>query len=326
MNHLFQKIKPRGVRGWLRTLAYALPVLALLIVLYLNYLPFGYDRTFVIQAGVAGDRDGQFRLISARDGLSERLTAADGTPYREISGASYAVFSPRAYLRDARVHITIDGDNIVMLPPNIAFDPAAYAWDTASTAGTDSCIAIPDPRSEALAAALPQSRDEAFSFYAEWTPQADASGLGLLAGTSSLGIVQTRDDVRFTVGSTTLKHPVDRDEFFGVRHAVLAAYAPGTAEQPSARIDLFVDGDFAGRIYFDAEQGPSAPPTAEGTPAPYYGGCLHDLRLRSEAIDTASTQADFTVSRDDTYYPLTLLHTGPGAGILRSITLHAVQD
>ena len=48
---------------WARFLGYAIPLAFLLYVLYINFLPFGYNKTFVINVGSANDtKVGEFYL------------------------------------------------------------------------------------------------------------------------------------------------------------------------------------------------------------------------------------------------------------------------
>ena len=93
---------------WLKFAAYALPALFLVYVLYWNFLPFGYEKTFTIQVGAPGDTKGEFYLEPSKD-LSEPKVAADGTTYRELNGIAYAVFSPKAVLRNATITVSVEG-------------------------------------------------------------------------------------------------------------------------------------------------------------------------------------------------------------------------
>src|SRR3989338_2800467 len=71
----------REPKFWLTFAAYAIPLAVLLYVLYINFLPFGYNKTFVINVGAQDDTSGEFRLDPSRY-LSDRKTANDGTIYR----------------------------------------------------------------------------------------------------------------------------------------------------------------------------------------------------------------------------------------------------
>jgi len=88
---------------WARFLGYAIPLAFLLYVLYINYLPFGYHKTFTINVGSNNDtKVSEFYLEPSPD-LSERKTAADGTPYRELNGMATAVFKPNVVLKNNKI-------------------------------------------------------------------------------------------------------------------------------------------------------------------------------------------------------------------------------
>ncbi|MBP9864678.1 hypothetical protein KBC54_04500, partial [Patescibacteria group bacterium] len=115
---------------WARFLGYALPLSFLLYVLYLNYLPFGYHKTFTIDVGSANDtKVSEFYLEPSKD-LSDRKTAPDGTTYRELNGMATAVFKPNAVLKDAEITVEVKGgEGISLIPPVIDFDPNSVKWD-----------------------------------------------------------------------------------------------------------------------------------------------------------------------------------------------------
>ncbi|MES2668570.1 MAG: LamG-like jellyroll fold domain-containing protein [Patescibacteria group bacterium] len=318
----------------LKAAAYGLPLLFLAVVLYLNYLPFGYDRTFVIEAGSPNDMKGQFRL-EQRQGLGGRDIAVDGSVSRTLSGAAFAVFQPSAYLRDARATAEIDADGVLMIPPNINFDPDTRVWDT---------VLEPDPASPACTyfggntqkdvpetSGVYDASDTAFSVYAAWTPEDDDDGYQLLAGNGEWELLQNKDDVKFQIGSTSVKQTLDDDAFFRTEHTALAVYVPPTPIEPNGHIDLYVDGTFSGRVYFQAD---SLPPSL-GRPvtlgrstageASFFRGCIHDLRITGENIDMAASRVEFSVTRDKKDYPVTLISAAGVEAVIRSITLHAVQ-
>ncbi len=122
---------PRWLARTLTLLAYGIPLAFLAYVLYINYLPFGYERTFTIDVGAEGDTDSRkaFYLQPSPD-LSAPKVAPDGTTYRELNGIAYAVFKPPVVLRDAEITVTVEGDEgVSIIPPVIDFDPDEHEWD-----------------------------------------------------------------------------------------------------------------------------------------------------------------------------------------------------
>jgi hypothetical protein len=120
---------PRWLVLTLQILAYGIPLTFLAYVLYINYLPFGYNKTFTIDVGAEGDTTvGEFYLEPSPD-LSERKTAPDGTTYRELNGMANVVFKPNVVLKDAEITVSVEGEGVSIIPPVIDFNPDDYEWD-----------------------------------------------------------------------------------------------------------------------------------------------------------------------------------------------------
>ncbi len=165
---------PRWLTRLLTTLAYGIPLAFLAYVLYINYLPFGYDKNFTIVVGSPTDTTpSEFYLEPSKD-LSERKTAPDGTTYRELNGMAYAVFKPNVVLKDATITVSVEGEGVSIIPPHIEFDPDTidwdYSWDftkgiplvtTQTTQATTSTSAVTSSTSTTLSkkAVTPQAFD-----------------------------------------------------------------------------------------------------------------------------------------------------------------------
>jgi len=125
-----QRLKSRAF--WLRFFAYGMPFAFLLYMLYWNFLPFGYDKEFVIDVGSPYDMSGEFRLKPS-EYLSDRMstTTMNGLveTWREVSGPIYAVYNPSGVLRDKRMYIDVEGDNVTVMPLEIIDDYSRYDWD-----------------------------------------------------------------------------------------------------------------------------------------------------------------------------------------------------
>ena len=176
---------PRWLVFGLQFLAYAIPLSFLAYVLYINYLPFGYEKTFVIDVGSEGDTDSSqvFYLQPSAD-LGERKTAPDGTTYRELDGIAYAVFKPNVVLKDAEITIEVEGDGVSIIPPVIDFDPDTVNWDYEwdFTKGIpnelegdafyfDGCAYFDGKSRLELPESADMFEDGPFTVYAEWTPE-----------------------------------------------------------------------------------------------------------------------------------------------------------
>jgi len=98
-------------------------------VLYINFLPFGYNKTFTINVGSPSDtKVSEFYLEPSPD-LSDRKTNTDGSTYRGLNGMATAVFKPNVVLKNAKITVEVEGDGVSLIPPYIDFDPNSVQWD-----------------------------------------------------------------------------------------------------------------------------------------------------------------------------------------------------
>lgn len=331
MLQVFSKIRSwHPSPGVLRLLAYGIPLLALAVVLYLNFLPFGYDRTFVLTPGQPGDTRGEFR-IERYLGLSGRTTGEDGVTYRTLEGAAFLVFDPNAFLRNARATVRTDTQGVVLLPPNIAWDADSAAWEyrlpadalPAGCIAFDGATQLPLP---GLATAQGYG-EEAFSVYASWTPEDDNDGFQQIAGRYGWELLQNKDDVKFQVGSTSVKVE-NRGGHFGSRHEALATYVPPSASG-AGYIELYVDGHLAGRAYTaevaDVAGRPITLGKSDYAEASYFRGCIHDVRLDGP-LDFSGNEVSFRVTRARGEYPIAVVNLSGAPVRLGAFQLHVVQD
>ena len=87
---------------WVRLSAYAIPLTFLLYVLYINFLSFDYQKTFIINIGDINDtKISEFYLEPSKN-LSERKIMPDGATYRELNGSTFAIFKPKALLKNKK--------------------------------------------------------------------------------------------------------------------------------------------------------------------------------------------------------------------------------
>lgn len=104
------------------TLAIIIPLIVLGIILYMNYLPFGYEKTFVIDVGTEGDTSGTFYLeqssaLGARQLYDEKY-------FRAVDGVVNVVFEPDPILRNVSIKVEIEGDNVYFIKPGTNLE-----WD-----------------------------------------------------------------------------------------------------------------------------------------------------------------------------------------------------
>jgi hypothetical protein len=320
---------------WLRFLAYAIPLSFLLYVLYWNFLPFGYDATFTINVGAPRDTSGEFRLEPSKD-LSAPMTA-DGSTYRELNGLAYAIFEPKAVLKNAQITVSVDGDGVSLIPPYIDFDPSSvnwdYSWDfehnaytlanpyftnmsptDASTGLIGNAFRFADSNGSyeyfdgksklELLDSQNEFENGPFTVYAEWQPENPNNDFQEIVGHYNWELIQDSTDVKFQIGRMnsnmdgpfySVIYPVD-STFFKQEHSALAVYSPSN----NGYIELYVDGNFAGRTYFGTstisrEYGSynvTFGETAHGSSTPFIGR-LFTTDIGFRALSQEATAAQF---------------------------------
>ncbi len=299
---------------WLRVAAYGIPLAFLLYVLYWNFLPFGYNKTFTIQVGGPNDTSGEFYLEPSRN-LSERKTASDGTTYRELNGTAYAVFKPKAVLKDAKITVSVEGEGVSIIPPQIDFDPDSvqwdYSWDFSKEIPSDlkgnafhfdDCAYFDGKSKLELPDSADKFEDGPFTVYAEWMPKDDQHDFQEIVGHYNWELLQNKDSVSFQVGRMndasgpfySINYPVAND-FFSEKHYALAIYSPS---QVNGIIDLFIDGKWAGRNDLGSDaisQGYNRNVNltlgkASHGVATYLKSCVSDIRFTSMGLAFQSQQ------------------------------------
>lgn len=306
----------------MRFAAYAIPTLLFVWVLYWNYSPLGYNKTYTIDVGSDKDLSGRLHLEEAPT-LGERTNKEDGTTTRTLLGATYAVFSPEFVLRDTRLIFEIIGKDAFMMPLSISYDYSRYKWDylwnftqeslpknlKGQADLTDSCAQFngTDHRLE-----LPGSKDmfesEAFSIYAKWRPDNQDVSNQQIIGHYNWELYQNKDSVEFRVGRMndkagkfySLKAPllVEPAEFFGYEHTALAIYNP---DPKGAYIDLYVDEQYRGRTYigndriwadYNNDKNLTLGKSDHGS-AQYFKGCIYEAGIKTGVVVKQSKKVSF---------------------------------
>jgi len=251
---------------WARFLGYAIPLAFLLYVLYINYLPFGYHKTFTINVGSENDtKVSEFYLEPSKD-LSERKTNPDGSTYRELNGMATAVFKPNVVLNNAEITVEAEGEGISIIPPYIDFDPNSVQWDYSwdFTKGIPSDLTNINNKAFyfdgatyfdgtarlELASSSDMFEDGPFTVYAEWMPIDDVGNGQQIIGHFNWELWQNKDSVSFQIGRINgsdglilnIRYPIDKN-FFNKVHNALIIYSPSL----NGYIEIFIDSKSSGR-------------------------------------------------------------------------------
>ncbi len=262
---------------WARFAGYGIPLAFLLYVLYLNYLPFGYHKTFTINVGSPNDtKVSEFYLEPSAD-LSDRKTAPDGTTYRELNGMATAVFKPNAVLKNANITVEVKGDGVSLIPPQIDFDPNSVKWDYSWDFTKGVPKGLTNNGNEAfpfeggtyfngkarveMASSSDMFEEGPFTVYAEWMPTDDQNDFQEIVGHYNWELLQDKNQIRFRVGRmnnkdgpfyTIIYEIQDAETFFGTVHTALATYKSDSKNE-FGYIELYVDGILAGHISINAD-------------------------------------------------------------------------
>jgi hypothetical protein len=251
---------------WARFLGYAIPLSFLLYVLYINFLPFGYHKTFTITVGGPDDTKVSEFYLEPATTLSERKTSADGTPYRELNGIATAVFKPKAVLNGAEINVSVEGEGVSIIPPTIDFKPEEVTWDYS----WDFTKQIPkDLKGNAFVfdgatyfdgnarLEMPSSSDKfedgPFTVYAEWLPIDETGDAQQIIGHYNWELWQNKDTVSFQIGRMNdvegiiyrIQLPITKD-FYNTKHSAIAIYNPGE----NGYAELWIDNQFVNRVNF----------------------------------------------------------------------------
>ncbi|MEI6529372.1 MAG: hypothetical protein WCN88_03180 [Candidatus Falkowbacteria bacterium] len=339
---------------WARFLGYALPLGFLLYVLYINFLPFGYHKTFIINVGSANDTTvSEFYLEPSQD-LSGRKTNPDGTTYRELTGMATAVFKPNVVLKDAEITVEVEGEGVSLIPPYLDFDPNSVQWDkswdfTKGVPGDlvnknkkaflfDGATYLDGTARLEIASSSDMFEDGAFTVYAEWLPTDDSSDGQQIVGHYNWELWQNKESVSFQIGRVNnkdgqfynIKIPIDK-KFFNKKHSLMAIYF---SSDINGYIELFVDGQFSVRAYlgpdkiwtdYNGKNDLSFGWTSHnyGT-SPYFRGNLYKVNIISKNIFLPQTKIKFKTENSES---LTIFFRSnlPTASIIKQIKLDAVQ-
>jgi len=333
----FRALTKKNLRSpifWVRFSAVAIPIIFLLYVLYVNYLPFGYSKDFIIDVGGPNDTDVSEFYLEPSDTISDRKITEDGTTYREMNRLAYAIFKPNISIeKNAEVTISITGKDIFIIPPIVNFDPnlenCEYYWDFSDLAnqgkteigrelkgnpiildnsayfnGKDTRLSLPESSNE--------FENGPFSIYIEWDPRDSKKDNQSIIGHYNWRIVQNKKTLSFIINkvndeegkSYIIKYDINSD-FFNKKHSALAIYNP----LENGYIEFYVDNSLIERRYMGKDKifenygdkdlllGISGHGKAN-----YFKGFLHKLCIIKKNILIPEEKIIFKISKNNIIY------------------------
>lgn len=306
---------------WVRFSAYAIPLAFLLYVLYFNYSPLGFNKTYVID------------LTNGTQSKNFYLEPSESISGNQLNGVVFATYKPEAVLRDARIVLTLDGDAVETAPIEISSNYSKLKWDYSYLGdectefnGTSTKVEIKDT------ADLFESGP--FSVLAEWTPENMSSNSQQIVGHYNWELTQNTNNVQFQVGRMnnkdgafySVKFPITED-FFDYKHTALAIYNPRPID---GYIDLYVDEQYAGRTYFNSEtiykdynssKNLSFSKSNHGN-ANYFTGCIYNIKINNTVAVSVDKKFSLRLSGLE---PVTIPIISTASTTLNKITINVQQ-
>lgn len=227
-------VKKRNLKikhHWFVAVGLLIPLIVIGVILYLNFLPFGYSKEFVLDVGTSGDDSGVLFLEGAVGSRQE----LNGTSFRAIDGTATLVFSPQVILRNASVDVSLIGTDVYFVEQpsldNVSWD---YSWQGESF--FDDFVV-----------------DAPHSLYSQFLNGETVDALGVkpwavvvnytaLDSHSFLGdaLVQDLKTLKFSVLNYSLSYSLP-DFYLGANHSVLIGHT-GT------HLYMFVDSEFVDKV------------------------------------------------------------------------------
>ncbi len=306
-----------------------IPLIIIGYVVYMNFLPFGFEKTYVLDVGAIGDTTITKQIyLEKTDTLSEPIQEGE-QKFRTLKGFANLMFKPRIALKDAIIDIEVIGDNVFIIPPKIEFDSSKYKWNLpidfskgipdlleGDAEFIDGCVYFDGQSSLSYPNSHNEFEEGPFAVYVEWTPENNKENFQQIVGHYNWELLQEKNRVRFSVGRMNNKdgefypinYPIDSD-FFNNKHSVLAIYNPSK----NGYIEFFVDNKFIERKYIGNdiiwkdynENKPLTFGKSLHGIAKYYIGCIHKTMFNYENINLLNkTISSFYPSGDTLEIPV----------------------
>lgn len=218
--------------------AYIIPVIILSIVVYYNFLPFGYNDQKKVVVGAANDTNGQFK-IEEGDNLGSRQTL-NGKTFRIFNGVVNAVYEPSAVLNNTEIVAKVAGDNVFLLDTPSLDIPWDTDWQIFDNFSVYSPKTVYDKFLQGNITTSTQGVDlnQPFALLIKWKASANEE---LLKG--DIKLVQSETQIKFEIedeGKKELTYQLP-DYFLDKEHVILIGYNKNF-------FYWFVDKKFIGKV------------------------------------------------------------------------------
>jgi hypothetical protein len=318
---------------WLRFFAYAIPFSFFIYILYINFLPFGFEKTYMLDIGSDTDTDLSELYIEPSRYLSDKQEVNE-KKFRTLFGHAIVIFEPIEYLVDSTLHAQVIGTDVFIVQPEITTDVFknsnvvvdlnfnnqesftsiignTYMFDQAAYFdGKNTKIELPDTENKF------ESGD--FGVYVTFKPRNKNSDYQQIIGHYNWEIFQNKDSVYLQVGKMegnqgkfySIEKKID-DDFFNKEHNIFFIYSESKDQIVDGYIDLYLDNILVERksIGFDkidtnynAQRNVSIGKSDHGV-SKYYNGYISKVVLIDGTIEnySQSTDWDLKETRQEIY-------------------------
>lgn len=298
--------------------AFAIPVAIILYVLYINFLPFGYEKTYTLtidENGVISPLSNEIYLTTPQG--RKLLSLPEG-----VQGQVNLVLEPNVALKNANIEATIEGEGVYFATtPNLENIEWDYDWDftqnipqefqgTATYNEEELCTHFNAYNEQTLY--LPNSQDMfengPMTIYVKWKPSSVSQLSGdnqQILGHYNWELWQDEKSIRFQVGrmnnetglSYSINYLIEKD-FFSKEHEILAIYSPDN--EGNGYIEFWIDNELVERISigsdkiytdYNSERDLSFGWTDHNYGQnPYFDGCIYSARISSKTQSYQNNQ------------------------------------
>jgi len=221
---------------WFVAVGLLIPLVIIGVILYLNFLPFGYSREIFLDVGSSSDTSGVLFLEGSSSLGSRQML--NGTSFRAIDGTVSLVFNPTVILRNATIDVSLVGTGVYFVEqPSLSDVDWDYSWQGSSF--FDDFVV-----------------DAPHSVYSQFLGGKEVSVLGsrpwavIVNYTASEShsfldglLTQDLTSLRFNSNGVSLSYSLP-DFYLGSDHSVLIGHTGTT-------LYMFVDSEFVGKVDTD---------------------------------------------------------------------------
>jgi hypothetical protein len=314
------------------SIAFIIPLVVVGYILYMSWLPFGYEKTYHLDVSSKSYADSSKNIHIVPTGQISDVKINGNESFRSIRGGVKVEFNPKVTVKNANVNISLEGESLSIMPPEINFDYTTQKWDSFIELQKEANIVLKEGcayfnGSEQLKYNITPDKFDSgpFIVFVEWKPEDNTSNFQEIVGHYDWELLQYKDKVRFLAGRFNNKdgpfydvqYAID-NRFFDHKHNAIAVYNPSE----DGYIELFVDNVFTGRTYVGKDtiweeysQGVLTVGKSMHENANYYMGCVNKIGIYYGKIDFSQTTISFSnYTKDINFYII-------GDGDINSVNL-----